>query len=161
MDMFVDGAWRRGASGQRMDVVNPVDASLIDQVPLGDAEDADFALRAADRALPGWSATPVAERARLQHKAARAMREHADELGRLLTRELGRPLPAAIVEIQRSADLLDTYAEEGLRLHAEIPLERRRGRKDDHHAHARRRRRRDRAVQLSDHAALTSSSAPR
>ena len=50
------------------------------------------------------------------------MREHAQDLGRLLTRELGRPLSAAIVEIQRSADLLETYAEEGLRLHAEIPL---------------------------------------
>ena len=122
MEMFIDGAWRRGASGKRMDVVNPVDASVIDTVPRGDAEDADFALRAAHRALAGWSATPVAERARLQHRAAQAMREHAQDLGRLLTRELGRPLSAAIVEIQRSADLLETYAEEGLRLHAEIPL---------------------------------------
>ena len=105
MDMFVDGAWRRGASGQRMDVVNPVDGKP-DRSASRSATPRTRTSPCAppNRALPGWSATPVAERARLQHKAARAMREHADELGRLLTRELGRPLPAAIVEIQRSAE---------------------------------------------------------
>ncbi|MGO4839086.1 aldehyde dehydrogenase, partial [Rhizobiaceae sp. 2RAB30] len=50
------------------------------------------------------------------------MRERAAELGRVLTMELGRPLAGAITEIRRSADLLDVYAEEGLRLHAEMPL---------------------------------------
>ena len=50
------------------------------------------------------------------------MRERAPELGRLLTSELGRPLPAAMTEIERSADLLEVYAEEGLRIYAEMPL---------------------------------------
>ena len=50
------------------------------------------------------------------------MRERAPELGRTLTSELGRPLAAAITEIERSADLMDVYAEEGLRIHAEMPL---------------------------------------
>jgi succinate-semialdehyde dehydrogenase/glutarate-semialdehyde dehydrogenase len=50
------------------------------------------------------------------------MRERAPELGRTLTSELGRPLAAAVTEIERSADLMDVYAEEGLRIHAEMPL---------------------------------------
>ncbi|MGZ5875245.1 MAG: aldehyde dehydrogenase family protein [Bradyrhizobium sp.] len=122
MDMFIDGCWREAASGARMEVINPHDGSLVATVPLGDASDADAAVRSAERAFRVWRATPVAERARLQKAAAAAMRLRAEELGRLLTSELGRPLPAAVTEIQRSADLLDAYAEEGARIHAEIPL---------------------------------------
>jgi succinate-semialdehyde dehydrogenase / glutarate-semialdehyde dehydrogenase len=97
-------------------------AGVIDTVPTGGAIDADIAIRAADRAFQKWKTTPVAERARLQKTAARRMRDQAQDIGRVLTTELGRPLEASIAEIRRSADLLDVYAEEGLRLHAEIPL---------------------------------------
>jgi succinate-semialdehyde dehydrogenase/glutarate-semialdehyde dehydrogenase len=122
MDMFIDGGWRRGVSGARHDVVNPATGAVVDTVPTGGKTDADVAILAAQRAFQTWRRTPVATRARLQKKAAGLMRERAPELGRVLTSELGRPLPAAIAEIERSADLLEVYAEEGLRIHAEMPL---------------------------------------
>ena len=122
MDMFIDGDWRQGVSGARHDVVNPATGAVVDTVPTGDKTDAHVAILAAQRAFHTWRRTPVATRARLQKKAAGLMRERAPELGRLLTSELGRPLPAAITEIERSADLLEVYAEEGLRIHAEMPL---------------------------------------
>lgn len=122
MDMFIDGQWTPACSCARQKVMNPATGAIIDTVPTGDAEDADIAIRAADRAFKTWKTTPVAERARLQKKAAQLMRERAQEIGRVLTIELGRPLSGSVTEIQRSADLLDVYAEEGLRIHAEMPL---------------------------------------
>ena len=50
------------------------------------------------------------------------MRRDAEEIGRTLTLELGRPLAAAVAEVRRSADLLDYFAQEGLRLRGEMPL---------------------------------------
>lgn len=120
MEMFIDGSWAPAVSGATQPVTNPTAGTVIDTVPTGDERDADIAIRAADRALAGWRATPVAERARLQRRAAQLMRDNAERIGRVLTAELGRPVAAAITEIQRSADLLDVYAEEGLRLHSEI-----------------------------------------
>jgi succinate-semialdehyde dehydrogenase / glutarate-semialdehyde dehydrogenase len=120
MEMFIDGAWLAARSGARQNVTNPATGAVIDTVPTGDAQDADLALRAADRAFQSWRFVPVAERARLQRKAAGLMRARASEIGAVLSRELGRPLPAAVTEIERSADLLDVYAEEGLRIGAEI-----------------------------------------
>ena len=122
MDMFIDGSWIQAASGARHNVVNPATGGVIDTVPTGDARDADIAILAAERAFRTWKKTPVAARARLQKKAANAMRDRAGDIGRVLTTELGRPLRAAIAEIERSADLMDVYAEEGLRIHAEMPL---------------------------------------
>ena len=120
--MFIDGGWRQAVSGARHNVLNPATGAVVDTVPTGGKADADIAIEAAERAFQTWRRTPVATRARLQKKAANLMRERAPELGRTLTSELGRPLAVAITEIERSADLMDVYAEEGLRIHAEMPL---------------------------------------
>src|SRR3954453_23866067 len=127
MDMFIDGRSVAAPSGATFDVRDPATGEKIDSVPDAGREDVDAAIRSAETAFQAWKATPVGERARLQKAAAHLMREKADELGRLLTRELGRPLAGTMSEIQRSAELLDVYAEEGLRLHAERPLRARAG----------------------------------
>ncbi|MGO4839881.1 aldehyde dehydrogenase family protein, partial [Rhizobiaceae sp. 2RAB30] len=41
-------------SGARQNVTNPATGAVADTVPTGDAEDADIAIRAADRALEQW-----------------------------------------------------------------------------------------------------------
>jgi succinate-semialdehyde dehydrogenase / glutarate-semialdehyde dehydrogenase len=122
MEMFIDGAWRPALSGRTLPVLNPATGALIDHVPDGEAGDADIAFQAAQRAFPLWRATPVGERARLQKAAAATMRVRSAEFATMLTAELGRPLAAARHEIERTADLLDVYAEEGLRLREEATL---------------------------------------
>ncbi|MGO9743806.1 MAG: aldehyde dehydrogenase family protein [Roseiarcus sp.] len=122
MEMFIDGSSRASRSGARMAVINPASGEQFDSVPLADADDVEDALASAERAFAVWKATPVETRARLQHRAADVMRSRAEELGALLMRELGRPVVGAIAEVVRAADLIDVYAEEGLRIAAEVPL---------------------------------------
>lgn len=122
MDMFIDGNWRTSATGKTMPVIDPATGETFETVPDGEAGDADLAIASAARAFETWRHVPMAERVRLQKKCAQAMRDNAEAVGALLNRELGRPLPACIAEISRSADLLDIYAEEGLRLNATFAL---------------------------------------
>ncbi len=122
MEMFIDGAWRPSRSGATQPVTDPTTGVVFNTVPAGDATDADAAIASAARAFEDWRKVPMVDRARIQKACAQALRDHADTIGRALTRELGRPLPACLHEIARSADLLDVYAEEGLRLRSEIPL---------------------------------------
>ena len=122
MDMFIDGKWRPSVSGGIQPVTNPRTGEHFETVPSGAAEDADRAIAAAARAFEGWRKVAMTERVRLQKKCAQAMRDNAETVGKLLNQELGRPLPACVAEISRSADLLDIYAEEGLRLHASYAL---------------------------------------
>ena len=116
MNHFINGTWATSNSSKSIAVSNPATGEVIDHVCDGDEVDADTAIRAADAAWHGWRKTPMAQRAKLQHAAATKMRECADELAHIITLELGRPLAASKTEIERSADLLDYYAEEGLRL---------------------------------------------
>ncbi|GAB4273079.1 MAG: aldehyde dehydrogenase family protein [Pararhodobacter sp.] len=122
MDMFIDGAWVPSVSGSTQPVTDPCRGVAFDTVPRGNAQDADIAIRSAAAAFESWRKVPMAERVRIQKACAQAMRDQAQRVGEALNRELGRPLPACIQEISRSADLLDIYAEEGLRLQATMSL---------------------------------------
>ena len=118
--MFIGGAWVDGVD--RMPVTDPTTGVVFDTVPKGGAAEADTAIRAALVAFGTWKAAPMAERVRIQRACAVAMRAGADDLAALLSRELGRPLAGCLHEISRSAELLEIYAEEGLRLQATMSL---------------------------------------
>ena len=122
MNHFINNVFTPGASGQRIPVRNKATGAVIDSVPDGDAQDAEAAICAAHAAQSLWAGTLLAQRVKVQHAAADAMRQHADELAKLITLEVGRPLAGSLTEVERSADLLDFYAEEGLRLRGEMPL---------------------------------------
>ncbi|NEY90135.1 aldehyde dehydrogenase family protein [Tabrizicola oligotrophica] len=118
MEMFINGAWTASVTGATQPVTDPRSGAQFDTVPQGNAQDADLAIRSAAAAFELWRKTPMADRVRLQKKLAQAMRDAGQTIGTALHRELGRPLPACLQEVNRAADLLDIYAEEGLRLHA-------------------------------------------
>lgn len=120
MNMFIGGAWVGGTA--TMPVTDPTTGEVFDSVPLGGAVEADIAIRAASAAFATWKAVPMAERVRIQKACAAAMRAKSDDLAALLSRELGRPFPGCLHEISRSAELIEIYAEEGLRLQATMAL---------------------------------------
>ncbi|WP_079404484.1 aldehyde dehydrogenase family protein [Streptomyces sp. 3211] len=90
--MYIDGAWRPAAGGELIEVVNPADGQVIGTVPAGTEEDVDAAVRAARAALPGWAATPPAERGALIGALRDALVARKSELTDTITSELGSPL---------------------------------------------------------------------
>ena len=120
MQMFIGGAWVDGA--RQMPVTDPTTGVVFDTVPKGGPAEADAAIRAALAAFALWKVVPMSERVRIQKACAAAMRAAAPEIAALLARELGRPLAGCLHEISRSAELLEIYAEEGLRLQATMAL---------------------------------------
>ncbi|MFM9367899.1 aldehyde dehydrogenase family protein [Streptomyces sp. Da 82-17] len=91
--MYIGGEWRPAAGPDTIAVVNPVDEQVIAHVPAGTAEDVDAAVRAARAALPGWAATPPAERAALIGALRDVLVARKDEIAETVTAELGSPLP--------------------------------------------------------------------
>jgi aldehyde dehydrogenase (NAD+) len=91
--MYIDGAWRAAVGPDTIAVLNPADEQVIAQVPAGSAEDVDAAVRAARAALPGWAATPPAERAARLTALRDVLAGRKDEIAETVTAELGSPLP--------------------------------------------------------------------
>ncbi|MGV9339419.1 aldehyde dehydrogenase family protein [Streptomyces sp. NPDC003688] len=90
-DLYIDGAWRPATGRDVIEVVNPADEQVIGRVPAGDAQDVDAAVRAARAALPGWAATPPAERAARLAALRDALAARSDEFTETITAELGAP----------------------------------------------------------------------
>ncbi|QKW05682.1 aldehyde dehydrogenase family protein [Streptomyces sp. NA04227] len=90
--MYIDGDWRPAAGTESISVVNPADEQVIGQVPAGTAEDVDAAVRAARAALPGWAATPPAERAARLAALRDVLAARKEEIAETVTAELGSPL---------------------------------------------------------------------
>ncbi|MEI5521524.1 aldehyde dehydrogenase family protein [Streptomyces brasiliscabiei] len=91
--MYIGGSWRPAAGTDTIEVVNPADEQVIARVPAGTAEDVDAAVRAARAALPGWAATPPAERGALIGALRDVLAARREEIAATVTAELGSPLP--------------------------------------------------------------------
>jgi succinate-semialdehyde dehydrogenase/glutarate-semialdehyde dehydrogenase len=113
LQLFIDGVWKSGDSGHQ--VVNPVDAQPIADVPYATKADLDEALAASGRAWPEWRSTDAEKRGAILHKTARLVRERADDIAATLTQEQGKVLAEARAETLASAQLFDWYAEEAKR----------------------------------------------
>jgi len=111
--MWIGGEWTDAADGRVFEVVNPATEEVVDTAPRAGTKDVDRAVAAAARAFPEWRRTPGIERAEKLHHAARRIREDAEELAVLLTREGGKPLPENRDEVEWIAACFDYYAEIG------------------------------------------------
>lgn len=120
MDMWINGESYASPSKEVIEVINPATEEVLDVVPSGTQADISLAVAAARAAFPGWRSLPAAERAGYLHRAASKMREHFDELVRLLTLEEGKPVPENAEEIDWSINTLDYYAELGRHLRGRV-----------------------------------------
>lgn len=118
--LFIDGSWRVGEGRDAHAVVNPATGNAMADVPLASTADLDEALAAADKGFKLWRSTDVEARAAILHKTAALLRERADEIGRILTLEQGKPLAEAKGEVAGAAQMFDWYAEEAKRNYGRV-----------------------------------------
>lgn len=89
--IYINGQWVPGSTGQFIDVENPATREIFAKVPAGNAKDVDAAAKAAHRALPVWSATPLEERISLMKRFLEIFSSQEDELIDITVKELGSP----------------------------------------------------------------------
>ena len=112
---YIDGAWLEADSGQRFDVDNPGDGTIVGSVPSMGAAETQRAIAAAQAAFPAWSALPAKERSKILRKWFDLIIANADDLALLLTTEQGKPLAEAKGEVIYGASFVEWFAEEGKR----------------------------------------------
>ncbi len=109
--MWIGGEWTTGSAQEEIPVLDPATEEVLETVPRGTPVDIEAAVAAARRAFESWRSVPAATRAEMLHEVARKIREHQEELIRLLTLEEGKPWPENEEEILWSANTFDYYAE--------------------------------------------------
>ncbi len=90
--IYVNGKWIEPHGHDYADVTNAATEDIIGRVPLGDATDADHAVRAARAAFDDWSRTSPQQRAEWLAKIAQGLNARAAEIAQLVSAEVGTPI---------------------------------------------------------------------
>jgi succinate-semialdehyde dehydrogenase/glutarate-semialdehyde dehydrogenase len=115
-ELFINGADTPASGGGRLEVRSPATLEVVGSVANGTAADADRAVAAAAEAFRKWSSLTAYERERTIKAALAHVRTQADEIGRLMALEQGKPFNQARGEVLGACDTIDYYASEGVRI---------------------------------------------
>ncbi len=118
--MYIDGRWVDSSSRQYIEVVNPATEEAFARAPRATEEEVTRALEAAERAFPGWARLSADQRGAYLWRASNILEERKEKIGRLLTREQGKPPKEAVGEIEKAVEMLRYFSEEGKRAYGQI-----------------------------------------
>ena len=106
-----------------IDIFNPSTGEVVGRVPKGTREDAKRAVDAAEVGFKAWSKVSPANRGAILFKGARLIEENLNDLATTLTKEQGKPIREAQMEITRFRHTLEYYAGLGKNLRSiQIPI---------------------------------------
>jgi acyl-CoA reductase-like NAD-dependent aldehyde dehydrogenase len=94
----------------RLSVLNPATEETIVELDEADVEQADEAIARAKSAFPTWRAVPPAGRAKLLRRVATLVEENAEELARIESDNVGKPITGARAEVGMVAEVFHFYA---------------------------------------------------
>jgi succinate-semialdehyde dehydrogenase / glutarate-semialdehyde dehydrogenase len=114
--LYIGGEWRDASGGATLEVIDPATEEPLCEVADGSPEDAMAALDAAVEAQTEWGASAPNDRAGILWRAFEALMERADELGLLMTLEMGKPVAESKAEIVYAADFFRWFSGEALRI---------------------------------------------
>ncbi|BAJ75425.1 NAD-dependent aldehyde dehydrogenase [Microbacterium testaceum StLB037] len=104
-------------------VVNPATGeTLAEYDTLSDAG-VEAALASAHEGFRVWSRTAPAERAEGLRRVAQLHRERRDDLAAIIVREMGKPLEAALGEVDFAADITEYYADHIDEITGDTPID--------------------------------------
>jgi len=91
-------------------VVNPATEQPIAELEPAGVEETDAAVARARAAFPAWRAVSPADRARLLRRLATLVEEHGEELARIESENVGKPIVGARGEVGMVAQVFHFYA---------------------------------------------------
>ena len=122
MRMILAGEWVDRA--RKLEVIDPYDGSVVDQVPAADPADVAAAVDAAVEGYRDNRELPAHRRADAMLRTARIVEERAEEFSRTIAMEASKTIREATKEVGRAVNTLTLAGEEGRRILGEtIPFD--------------------------------------
>ncbi len=104
---YVGGKFIPNVNTKYLDVISPIDGSILSKVPLSSKEDLNDAVIVAKKAFETWSKTPIKERVQVFFKYKTLLEKNMLELSKLVQEENGKTLDEARAEVEKSIELTE------------------------------------------------------
>jgi aldehyde dehydrogenase (NAD+) len=114
--LYINGEWIKSDSRKTFPTINPATGETLATFQVGTQRDVLKAIEAAEKAFPQWKKFPPPKRGEILLQAAGIMRAKKDELGKMVTQEMGKILAEGKGDVQEAIDFLEYISGEGRRL---------------------------------------------
>ncbi|MBE6506155.1 MAG: aldehyde dehydrogenase family protein [Methanobrevibacter millerae] len=122
MDMLIDGEHVSDMDCE--DVINPYNGEVIDTVPIAYLNNVDKAIEAANNAKESLQEMSAFKISNKLYAVCEKLKVNRKDFAQLLSKEVGKPINEAYVELDRSIETLKLAAEEAKRIYGEsVPLD--------------------------------------
>lgn len=101
------GEWLENPGGETIESVNPATGELLARVQTADQADYDCCVESSQAAFLKWRVVPPPKRGEIVRQISNALRENKDDLGMLVTLEMGKILSEGLGEVQEMIDMGD------------------------------------------------------
>jgi succinate-semialdehyde dehydrogenase / glutarate-semialdehyde dehydrogenase len=108
--MLIGGESVDSVTGQTYDVRNPATGEVVDKVPKGNEKDVEQAISAAEGAFKEWSDVSAEDRGKMLANACELIKQKQGDIAQALTKEQGKTLFEAGLEIHHLVHGLEFYA---------------------------------------------------
>ncbi len=121
--------WIKNTSTQTRPIISPVDGKEIAKVHSATADDYHAVVQQSKEAFFSWKNTPAPQRGEIVRQLGQELRNHKDDLGKLVSYEMGKSLQEGWGEVQEMIDICDfavglSRQLYGLTMHSERPQHR-------------------------------------
>ncbi|MBU8878420.1 NAD-dependent succinate-semialdehyde dehydrogenase [Bacillus sp. FJAT-29790] len=113
--MYINGEWVQ--TSEHLEVINPATGEIVDKVSIGGIIETKNAIIAAKTAFAKWSCLPAVERASYLLKTVEKLKEQREYLAELITKEMGKSIHNARVEVESTISFFQWFAEEARRVY--------------------------------------------
>src|ERR1700741_1709555 len=104
---YINGQFVKSSKDKTLDVISPIDGTLLSTVPMSSTKDLDDAVRAARDAFPVWSRTPIKERVQVFFRYKYLLEKNLKELAELCSEENGKTYGEAVAELEKCIELTE------------------------------------------------------
>lgn len=109
--LYINGEWTNSKSGVTAEVLNPSNEEVVGIVQDGNEEDADIALKAAEKAQKEWRKMPAKQRADLLVAFTKEIKANRDRLAKIITEEQGKLFKVAQFEVDVTCTFIEYACE--------------------------------------------------
>ncbi|HEX8356445.1 MAG TPA: CoA-acylating methylmalonate-semialdehyde dehydrogenase [Segetibacter sp.] len=104
---FINGIFVVPATSRKLNIISPLDGTLLTEVPMSTSQDLADAVEAAQTAFAAWSKTPIKERVQVFFRYKYLLEKHLQELAEICAEENGKTISEATAEIEKCIELTE------------------------------------------------------
>lgn len=112
--ILMQGEWEDSETEKTKDVLSPETNEILGKVQLCSQQEIDKSLKDLGKVQKEWKNIPKNKRAEFLKKVSEKIEEKKEHIGKVMSKEIAKPLKSAIKEVKRTADFVDYTSEKVL-----------------------------------------------